>query len=29
MGKKFKNYSQEFKIEAVEMYLSGEHGGMN
>jgi len=29
MGKKSKNYTLEFKIEAVEMYLSGVHGGMN
>jgi transposase len=29
MGKKSKNYTLEFKLEAIEMYLSGEHGGMN
>ena len=27
-GRKNQNYSYEFKINAVEMYLSGEYGGM-
>lgn len=27
MGKKKTTYSKQFKIEAIRMYLSGEHGG--